>query len=118
MSQVKHLTTKQRRKITVRKKLHGTADRPRLTVFRSNQHIYLQLIDDDAGLSLASASSASKEKKYTGTKTEKAGQVAKELAQLIKKKKIKQIVFDRGPYKYHGRVKAVAEQLREAGINF
>jgi len=117
MSQVKHLTTKQRRKITVRKKLRATG-RPRLTVFRSNQHIYLQLIDDEAGVSLVSASSATKEKKYTGTKTEKATQVAQELAQLIKKKKINQIVFDRGPYKYHGRVKAVAEELRKAGIDF
>lgn len=118
MSQIKHITTKQRRKITVRKKLHGTAKRPRLSVFRSNQHIYLQLIDDDAGLSLVSASSATKDNKYKGTKTEKAAQVADDLFQLMKKKKINTIIFDRGPYKYHGRVKAVADQLRQAGINF
>jgi large subunit ribosomal protein L18 len=118
MNQVQKITNQQKRKMAVRKKLHGTAQRPRLSVFRSNRYIYLQLINDDTGESLFGATDAAKEETFKGTKTEKSAKVAKELVKEMKKKKIKQIVFDRGPYKYHGRVKMVAETLRKEGIEF
>ena len=104
------------RKMRVRSKLHGTADRPRLTVFRSNQHIYLQVVDDDAQKTLLSATDATKKSTVKGTKIERAQVVAELLLKLLQKAEIKALVFDRGAYKYHGRVKAVAETLREGGI--
>lgn len=122
MSQVNHRSTREKRTLAVRKKLFGTSDRPRLTVFRSNQHIYLQAIDDERGQTVATASDVAldkgSKKKLKGTKTEKAVEAAKQMAKNLKKAKIKQIVFDRGPYRYHGRVKAVAETLRKADIKF
>jgi large subunit ribosomal protein L18 len=118
MSKITHYNTPaQKRKISVRKKLHGTALRPRLSVLRSNEHIYLQVIDDDKGVSLIGISDGNK-KKLKGTKTEKAIVVAKKLATKLKAKKIKQLVFDRGAYRYHGRVKAVADTLRQEGLDF
>ncbi|MBD3249988.1 MAG: 50S ribosomal protein L18 [Candidatus Pacebacteria bacterium] len=116
MSKVNHRSTKEKRTMAVRSKLHGTAKRPRLTVFRSNKHIYLQAIDDDKAITLVGVTDAGADKKYKGTKTQKAVSVAKDLAQQLKDKKVKQLVFDRGPYRYHGRVKAVAQTLREQGI--
>ncbi|MBD3279091.1 MAG: 50S ribosomal protein L18 [Candidatus Pacebacteria bacterium] len=117
MANIKHnLTLAAKRKRRVRGKLHGTALRPRLTVFRSNKHIYLQVIDDDQGQTLASATDAGKANQHQGTKTVKAQQVAQDLAKQLQKKKIKQLIFDRGAYRYHGRIKAVAETLREKGI--
>jgi len=102
--------------MSVRKKLHGTAKRPRLTVYRSNKYINLQLIDDDKGATLLSKSDRGIKKTTKTTKTQRAVQVAKELAQEMKKLEIKQLVFDRGGYRYHGRIRAVAQTLREEGI--
>lgn len=119
MPTIKHNLTKvAKRKLRVRSKLHGNAERPRVTVFRSNKYIYLQAIDDTTGTTIASAHdvSVSKEKNATGTKTERATQAAVALATALKKQKVTAAVFDRGAYKYHGRVSAVAQALREQGI--
>lgn len=116
MSVIKHnQTLAEKRKLRVRAHMMGTAERPRLTVFRSNEHISLQVIDDEAGKTLVSASDLGK--KVAGTKTERAAKVTAELVKGLKKAKIEKLQFDRGSYKYHGRVKAVAEALRAEGIN-
>ncbi len=99
----------------VRAKVRGTAERPRLNVYRSNQNLSLQVINDQAGKTIASASTMS-DKKAKGTKTELAKQVAQDLAKKLKAAKITKLVFDRGHYKYHGRVRAVAEVMREEGF--
>jgi len=101
----------------IRSKLVGNKDQPRLSVFRSNQHIYLQLIDDGQGKTLASASDLSVKKKGL-TKVQIAKEVGSILAKDILSQGVKKIVFDRSGYKYHGRVKAVAEVLREQGVKF
>jgi len=98
----------------IRANIFGTKERPRLSVFRSNKHIFLQLIDDKKGEIIISTSDLKTKKK--GTKTEIAREVGKELAKLAKEKKIECAVFDRGGYKYHGRIKAVAEGVREGGL--
>lgn len=100
----------------VRAKVFGTSERPRLSVFRSNKHIFLQIIDDSQGRTIVSASDLKTKKK--STKTEIAREVGKALAQEAVKKGIKKVVFDRGGYKYHGRVRAVAEGAREGGLIF
>lgn len=105
-----------KRQQRIRAKIVGTSVRPRLTVLRSNEHISLQVIDDSIGKTLASASDLGKENKIVGNKTAKAVLVSQELLKLLKEKKIKNLVFDRSYYKYHGRIKAVAETLREGGI--
>ncbi len=105
-----------KRQQRIRAKIVGTSLRPRLTVFRSNEHISLQVVDDSLGKTLASASDLGKSKKLKGTKTERALLVSKNLLELLKEKKITSLVFDRSYYKYHGRIKAVAEALREGGI--
>ena len=104
----------------VRKKIYGTAERPRISVFRSNKHIYGQIIDDDLGNTLVSASSLeiSKEELQGKTKTEQAELVGKLLAEKALQKGIKAVVFDRNWYKYHGRVKAFAEGARKGGLLF
>ena len=102
--------------MSVRKKLHGTAARPRLTVYRSNRYINLQLIDDDKGVTLLSESDRDIKKTAKVAKTQRASQIAKNLADKMKKLKLEKVVFDRGGYRYHGRVKAVAQTLREEGI--
>ncbi len=109
-----------RRKIRygIRQKITGTAERPRLSVFRSNKDIYAQLIDDENGTTLAAASSRDKNFKGSGTKTEKAQEVGKTLAELAKGANIENCVFDRGGYLYHGRVKALADGAREGGLKF
>ncbi len=101
----------------VRNKLSGTAECPRLNVFRSNTHIYAQLIDDVAGVTLASASSTD-ESIEKATKTEQASAVGKLIAERALDKGVKAVVFDRGGYLYHGRVKALAEAAREKGLEF
>ena len=107
---------KQLRAKRTRAKIRGTAIRPRLSIFRSNQYIYAQLIDDVKGTTLASGSTAKiKEGK---NKTEKAMLLGKELSAAAKKVSIKKVIFDRGAYKYHGRVKAVADGAREGGLEF
>ncbi len=114
MTQVNHLSPAERRKRAVRSKIYGTAQRPRLSVYRSNKHIYAQAIDDDKGETLAAANDLALD--VSGTKIEKAKKIAKELAKRLKKADINQVVFDRGSYQYHGRVKAIAETLREEEI--
>jgi large subunit ribosomal protein L18 len=104
-----------RRHKRVRSKISGTAEKPRLAVFRSNVAIYAQLIDDTKGVVLAGSSSL-KIKKIKGI--EAAKQTGTELGKLAKEKKITECVFDRGGYLYHGRVKALAEGAREAGLKF
>ena len=114
------LTTREarlRRHRRVRGKIAGTAARPRLAVFRSNRGIFAQLVDDDAGRTLASASWLGL-KGHTGTKTEQAAEVGKALAAAASKAGIESCVFDRGGYLYHGRVKALAEGAREGGLSF
>jgi large subunit ribosomal protein L18 len=110
------LTTRERRVKRVRKSLRGTSERPRLTVFRSLKHIYAQVIDDTAGRTLAAASSAAV--KAPGRKTDAAKEVGKALARAAKASGVTRVVFDRGPYKYHGRVKALADAARESGLEF
>jgi large subunit ribosomal protein L18 len=105
-----------RRHGRVRAKVSGSVIAPRLSVFRSNRGMFLQLIDDTEGKTLASASS--KELKKTITKTEAGKELGKLIAEKAKAKKIAAAVFDRGAYKYHGRVKAVAEGAREGGLKF
>lgn len=105
-----------RRHNRTRAKIQGTASRPRLSVFRSNTGLFLQLIDDTLGKTIVSASS--KEIKEKGTKIELSFKLGKLLADKAMEKKINEVVFDRSFYKYHGRVKAVAEGAREAGLKF
>ena len=107
-----------RRHRRVRGKISGTAERPRLDVFRSAKHIYAQVIDDVAGKTLVSASSLEKDFACDGTKTDAAKQVGLTVAQRAKAKGIETVVFDRGGYVYHGRVKALAEGAREGGLQF
>jgi len=107
----------ERRKQRIRAKVRGTAERPRLTVFRSNRFIYLQVINDQEGKTVAAATSATKKKdKKAVAKLVSAQETAKVLAEKLKKAKITKLVFDRGAYRYHGRVKAVAETMREQGL--
>ena len=104
-----------RRHRRIRAKVIGTKERPRLSVFRSNQHIYVQLIDDSKGQTLASFDDRKIKK---GKKVEKAKEIGLAIAKKALEKKIKKAVFDRGGYKYHGQVKAVAEGAREGGLVF
>lgn len=101
----------------IRAKVKGTKDRPRLCVFRSNQHIYAQIIDDTQARVLASASDLRPET-TSKPKIEQALEVGRALANIAQAQGIKKVVFDRAGYKYHGRVKALAEGAREAGLNF
>ena len=107
-----------RRHRRVRKRVVGTAERPRLAVFRSNSGIEAQLIDDLAGKTLAAASSLHLKKTFKGNKTQQAAEVGKLLAANAKQAKVETAVFDRGGYLYHGRVKALAEAAREGGLKF
>ena len=102
----------------VRKKIHGTAACPRLNVFRSLKHIYAQLIDDDNGVTLASASTAEKGFEEYGGNIDAAKKVGKALAERAVAKGIENCVFDRGGYIYHGRVQGLAEGAREGGLKF
>ena len=103
----------------IRKDLKGTSDRPRLNVFRSNANITAQIIDDEKGVTLVSASTLEKELKIAnGGNVEAAKVIGAEIAKRAKKAKIKEVVFDRGGYLYHGRVKALAEAARENGLEF
>ena len=102
----------------VRAKVIGTAKRPRLDVFRSNSHIYAQIIDDDKGVTLVAAGSNEKDFGVSGSNCEGARKVGKLIAERAKKKKISEVVFDRGGYIYHGRVKELAEGAREGGLKF
>ena len=111
---------RQRVHTRIRAKMSGTAERPRLNVYRSLNHIYTQLIDDHSGATIASATSQTKkgEDKVTGGNVEAARLVGKMIAERGLEKGIKKVVFDRGGYLYHGRVKALADAAREAGLEF
>jgi large subunit ribosomal protein L18 len=114
------LEKRSRIRMRIRKKISGTAEKPRIAVFRSNKQIYAQVIDDNNGVTLLSVSS--KEKELAGQtgikKTEQAKLVGKSLAAKCKEKGIENVVFDRSGYKYHGRVKSLADAAREGGLKF
>ena len=112
-------TRRQNIRYRIRNKISGTAQKPRLSVFRSNTEIYAQLIDDDAAVTLAAASSKDKDiKAQTGTKSDKSRLVGQAIARKAKDLGLEQVVFDRGGNLYHGRVKAVADGAREGGLQF
>ena len=117
MSVLTKREARERRHRRVRGKIAGTAERPRLVVFRSNRGIFAQLVDDESGRTLASASWLG-QRSFKGTKTEQAAEVGKALAQAAMNAGVKRCVFDRGGYLYHGRVKALAEAAREGGLRF
>ena len=117
MSTVSTRQARERRHRRIRGKVVGTAERPRLAVFRSNKGIFAQLIDDDSGRTLAGASWLGLGT-FEGSKTEQAAEVGKAVAAAAKKAGIETVVFDRGGYLYHGRVKALAEGAREGGLTF
>jgi large subunit ribosomal protein L18 len=116
VSTLTKLEARKRRHRRVRGKIAGTAERPRLAVFRSNRGIFAQLVDDESGRTLAGASW--KAVSSSGSKTDQAAEVGKALAAAAKKAGIERCVFDRGGYLYHGRVKALADGAREGGLEF
>jgi large subunit ribosomal protein L18 len=118
MGQSTRFEARLRRHTRVRKKVAGTAERPRLNVFRSTSHIYAQVIDDVAGHTLAAASDLDKGLAADGNKTARAAAVGKAVAERAKSAGVTAVVFDRGGYQYHGRVRALAEAAREAGLGF
>ncbi len=112
---------RERRKLRIRKKISGTPERPRLSVFRSSKHIYAQVIDDATGKTLAHASTLSKDLRGTlgeDSKSDAAKKVGALIAKICKSKKIERVVFDRNGYLYHGRISALAQAAREAGLQF
>ncbi len=119
---LKRVSKRDKRRVRIRKKVVGTAERPRLSVYRSLKHVYAQLIDDTKGVSIGTVSTLSESVKARTAdakgKTGAAKIVGEELAKLAKEKNIVAVVFDRGGYLYHGRVKAVADGAREGGIQF
>ncbi|HEV2279336.1 MAG TPA: 50S ribosomal protein L18 [Acidobacteriaceae bacterium] len=108
---------RQRVHTRIRRRLSGTAERPRLNVYRSLNHIYAQVIDDLQGVTLVSASTVAAKSK-TGGNVAAAKQIGKQIAERAKEKGITKVVFDRGGYLYHGRIKALADAAREAGLEF
>lgn len=118
----KKLNDKQRkhykRKLHIRKRIHGTAERPRLSVFRSNKNIYLQVIDDDKANTLASISTLEKDFVDAKVNIVTGEKIGEEMGQRLKSKNIGRVVFDRGGYLYHGVVKAIADGVRKAGVEF
>lgn len=104
-----------KRRVRVRAKLHGTAQRPRLNIFRSNQHTYLQAINDDLGVTIAAVNTIQNAKEK-GTKTQRAVALTNRLLEQLHAQKITALVLDRGSYRYHGRIKAIAEALRAGKI--
>ncbi|MFP3882654.1 MAG: 50S ribosomal protein L18 [Actinomycetota bacterium] len=110
--------TRKRRRDRVRRKLRGTSERPRLTVYRSNKYIYAQVIDDTEGVTLAAASSQEPDLRADRLNVETAAKVGAIVADRAKDAGVSTVVFDRGSYKYHGRLKALADAAREAGLEF
>ena len=117
MSTVTTRQARERRHRRIRGKVSGTAERPRLAVFRSNRGIFAQLVDDESGRTIAGASWLGL-KSFKGNKSDQAAEVGKAIAEAAKKAGIETVVFDRGGYLYHGRVKALAEAAREGGLKF
>ncbi len=115
ITQTKRNAIRQRIHARIRRKLAGTAERPRLNVYRSLNHIYAQVIDDAPGTTIASASTI---KLKTGGNIAAAKEIGKSIAELAVQKGVKKVVFDRGGYLYHGRIKALADAAREAGLEF
>ena len=107
-----------RRHTRVRRRVSGTATQPRLAVYRSNQHIYAQIIDDEAGRTLAAASDVEAALKGDGSKSDRARQVGALVAQRVKQQGVTAVVFDRGGFRYAGRVQALADAAREEGLVF
>ena len=118
MSIVTTRQARERRHRRIRGKVAGTAGRPRLAVFRSNKGIFAQLIDDENGKTIVGSSWLGLKKSFKGNKSEQAAEVGKALAEAAKKAGVEAVVFDRGGYLYHGRVKALAEGAREGGLKF
>jgi len=119
MTQVTRGAARQKRHDRIRLRLAGSPDRPRLAVFRSLNHIYAQVIDDSTGKTLAAASSLEKELKATGQKkTEEAKVVGRLIAERAKGAGVDRVVFDRAGFRYHGRIKSLADAAREAGLDF
>jgi large subunit ribosomal protein L18 len=121
MSKVSRQERRVRKHVRVRKTVTGSAERPRLNVFRSSKHIYAQIVDDVKGHTLTAASSLSKEladQFKTGANKAAARAVGKLIAQKAKEKNISKVVFDRGGYQYHGRIKELADGAREGGLKF
>lgn len=121
MAKQKRLSGRKRRHLRLRKKVHGTPERPRLAVFRSSKHMYAQLIDDSQGRTLAAASTLDKELRgelKNGADREAAHAVGKLIGERAKAQEIEKVVFDRGGNLYHGRVAALADGAREAGLEF
>ncbi len=118
IAKINRKETRSKKHLKVRNKISGTPERPRLCVYRSNQNIYTQIIDDVAGVTLASASTLDKEVKTKHANKEAAKEVGTLIAKRAIEKNIKDVVFDRGGYIYHGVVKEVAEAAREAGLVF
>jgi large subunit ribosomal protein L18 len=117
----KHVTPRDKRKARIRRKVSGTADRPRLTVYKSLKHMYAQLVDDTSGKTLVSVGTTSKNLKNEvkdDDKTAAAKKVGEALARAAKDKGIEAVVFDRNGFDYHGRIQAVAAAAREAGLKF
>lgn len=115
------LTGRERRKFRIRNKIRQGSSRPRMTVFRSARHIYAQVVDDVSGRTLAAASTLSPDLKSTlasGSKTDAAKKVGTLIAKICLEKSLKEVVFDRNGYLYHGRVRALADAAREAGLSF
>lgn len=110
--------SKQRKTLRIRAKLKKDLQKPRLSVFRSNKHIYAQIIDDQKGQTIVGVSESVLSKKGDAKKIDKSKELGLLIAKKAIDKKIKEVVFDKGPYKYHGRVKAVAEGAREGGLKF
>jgi large subunit ribosomal protein L18 len=117
ITQTKRNEIRQRIHARIRQKLSGTAERPRLNVYRSLNHIYAQVVDDQNGTTLASASTLALKLK-TGGNVAAAKEIGKAIAERLQEKGIKKVVFDRGGFLYHGRIKALADAAREAGLEF
>jgi len=118
MMKSSRLDARSRRHTRVRKRVHGTGERPRLAVFRSNRYIYAQVIDDIEGRTLASASSQESGLRSDNLNVETATKVGEAIASRAKEAGVTSVVFDRGGYKFHGKVKALADAAREAGLEF
>lgn len=118
MAQISREATRKHRHERIRKSIQGTPERPRLAVFRSGKHLYAQVIDDLHGKTLASASTLEKGLRDAGDTVEGAKRVGAAIAGKAKEKKIESVVFDRGGFQYHGRIKALADAAREAGLKF